>query len=1131
MAQDNFLNYLIKITAQVQDAQKATKALQDVGKSADDLSTKTDQVKIRLNQVTSEFFKLNKATGENELINKTLAKTFLQSSGAIQKVTTDLKNQGVVLSQITTQSRALEERYKSMAAKFSSVSQTNQILPGLANQAQSGTLLGVSSKTGPGISQVTEAYKQADGSITKVTKNLLDNNKVLSVTSGTAKAASEDLSVLTAVQLRLNGQYKDIASNGKLIDTVFSNNAKGAQLITESYRTAGGTIVKVTKDMSDNGKVTKIVSDNTKNLSQNLFDLTKRAALVIPTWLALRAIYTSALGVFSESAKSIVDIDTALKNVELELQGTKNLPEFMERLKQSVTGLSEQTGQGPTKILDTFKQFATAGIDAETSLAGMNEAIKGSVAVNGDAVETGKFLADIYNTLGDRITEVSGAQNKFNYIMATIATLMPTNTFSFKEFTSAAENLVATAKTMNLTLDQTFVLIATSATAMQRGSRAGTQLASAFQQLAIHGQAVRDFLGHSIQGEGQFDVYLEVLKKLSTANQTVTPDLQKIFGLRGLRVTSAEAATFTHVVDELDRLSRLSPDDRAAQLVERFGTATEKIGLQLDRLKQIREELGRIFIGGFVGDGEKFADTLKNINQALLNLKPTVEGVALAIKGLGTALGATQVPGFLGGLLTGVTGQEDQNKVAPGQIAGSFGKAFSPFNVFKAIGLYQEAQDSQNSYTQFDELKSAQARLRIERQRRAAGLPPLAETLRPIVANKSRGELEDPLQILKTDEKILLISNKMQALGFNDIEIQKQKILLLEEQEDKRKALVDLAKLETAEVAKTSQELQNTFDSGLQDLVNKKISLKDFGSNVSNQVRSGILGAFSGNITEQIFKNTGLGNLFGESVFGIRHANDSPIGGSIKGSFDYGADVTYKSIVKGFEDGKSGKSSGILGTAAFSGSFNTNGALGAFNSPFAGGVSLPGFGAGGIFNGAGGNYGVTGGLVGPATRGQSLGLGKALGGGAFALSTGYSAYQSAGGANGSLGIPAGVTGLLGGAALAGSLGAFGAGGAALGGALGLTAFAPLLGPIGIALLAGSLLFSAFSKTKSSSSQSETQEKSLSSKVDISNRQLQLVNRNLVAIKSSLDKTFVLQGSAYYSESQNLSDQFSIASRR
>lgn len=146
------------------------------------------------------------------------------------------------------------------------------------------------------------------------------------------------------------------------------------------------------------------------------------------------------------------------------------------------------------------------------------------------------------------------------------------------------------------------------------------------------------------------------------------------------------------------------------------------------------------------------------------------------------------------------------------------------------------------------------------------------------------------------------------------------------------------------------------------------------------------------------------------------------------------------------------------------------------------------------------NYGGGGG---GASNGN-FNWGKLLGGGLNSAMAGYAGYRRGG-------VMSGIMGGVGSALMT-----FGGPyGAVVGGALSLA----------------SMLFGIGRKKKTTI---DVQERSdtlqIASKIDVTNKQLQVVNRNLVALRQDF-RTFILPESAYFSEGRGIADSFSISARR
>jgi hypothetical protein len=317
---------------------------------------------------------------------------------------------------------------------------------------------------------------------------------------------------------------------------------------------------------------------------------------------------------------------------------------------------------------------------------------------------------------------------------------------------------------------------------------------------------------------------------------------------------------------------------------------------------------------------------------------------------------------------------------------------------------------------------------------------------------------------------------------------------------------------------------------------------------------------FAGLITD-----TGIGDAFGQAMtkfkeaFGIvNHTLESKVDttntilGSINGAITVVANNTAKAVTGGQSivnsAGQSIYGGDIPGTVSSAPSSLLN----------LGTRVAAGWMTGTRYNTQTGQYDVYRQAEGPSTstgQGPGMGWGAALtdwqkaaskkssntaaymGMGIEGAMTGYSTYSSAraGGIPQGQSIAAGVMGA--GATIAMGVSA-GVGAGALGSAGSSGAFTLLgMGPVGWLILAavfaiGAILLSTMGGKKStqSSSESKTSEAKVSSKIDVTNKQLEIVNRNLVALRNSIT-TYILPSSAYFAEKFGLDEEFSINARR
>ncbi len=292
----------------------------------------------------------------------------------------------------------------------------------------------------------------------------------------------------------------------------------------------------------------------------------------------------------------------------------------------------------------------------------------------------------------------------------------------------------------------------------------------------------------------------------------------------------------------------------------------------------------------------------------------------------------------------------------------------------------------------------------------------------------------------------------------------------------------DLIESQFKMIMKYSDLLQDAFSGALEDWFSSDKTFTQAAQSIGDAVTKIFRGTLSKSLTRVLFDNTGMGTAFGEAMSWL----EDPISGAFIRGANAAAPILTQAMVNGALQTTSGRSSSVL----------SGNALGFLNLPFGGQQTMIGSQMGYRTSSGGKPY---------STYGQMIG------GAAVGLMTGYSTYQAM--ANkGANPIMAGTAGVLGG---------YGA----------MAMMMPGGQAIGAALMGASMLMQMFSSGKNSQTTVETKEtmNQVASKIDISNNRLELINRNLIALRQEI--TYILPNSAYFSESRNLTDQFSLDMRR
>jgi TP901 family phage tail tape measure protein len=827
------------------------------------------------------------------------------------------------------------------------------------------------------------------------------------------------------------------------------------------------------------------MSVSSRGLMQNMGRLASRAALTIPIWLALRSAFMGVLRIFQDGARYIVDFDKALRRAQVVTRGVSDIPAFMSQLREEVAALARQTGEPVERITEAYYRFATAGLDAAEAQEGMRIALKTSIALMGEVESTARAMADIYNVMGDNIENAVSIQEKMETIGSAIALAFQNNAFELNEFTQSLKTFAATAGNLNITYKELVALLAASHTLMQRGATAGTQLTRAFAMMLDRTEKVERILGRPVnwEQENAFQVFLEILTKVDQRFPSVNEKaaaLIDLFGLRGQRVALSFAKNIALVRQEVERMNSTSLEELMANLESMNKLQLEGLDRQIKSFQQMRKEMGEAFIKGLAGAND-LHEAMERINTLAENrLIPTFE--------------------FLGGILRTIG--NIAYRFSGGAYAEHFERFLTKRGAFVGGPLVKLGPGA------------------TEAKERAAAI-----NLGKIAIEKEFPEENVRLQreINLSFEQRLQLMSRLEALGFSTLEIEKLRLQALvdanRKMELQEKQLLKILQLMNKEVIEFSKNLKEAFTSGLTEFLMKEATLGEIFQRVGDTWRRTFAESISSGLIDQLFKTSGIGELFGTQMSSLRHMFEGPIG-KIKNAYDYGANVTYNAIVRGFNNATSGGGSIYAGGGGF-----TGGGYGGF-----GGYTLPGFGAGGWLTRPFGGYASTypGGQAhmsglgwaasgrggGPADpRGFNLGgvtNAQILGVGASAAMTGYAGAQAGGlGAGISQGLGALALGAAGMGFGAGAGGIFAAGGAMAG----LGALLPI---VGIGLMIGGMLFAQNQDPPEyTRTETVTSVRQVASKIDISNRHLEWVNRNLVALRQEL--TYILPRSYYFRE--------------
>jgi TP901 family phage tail tape measure protein len=213
-------------------------------------------------------------------------------------------------------------------------------------------------------------------------------------------------------------------TNTQLSD--FTNKLKSAGV-------SGNEIKKITNNLREIG----LVAPNTTSKMGDLERALRRAAIVAPVWMALRAAMMGVMNLIRSQTKFLVEFESAMARIRIVGKGSE---EEYKNLGISLLALSVAYGESASKALEAAKIFAQQGRSVAETISLTRAAMIGA------------------QVLGDDITKVvddmTAAVNGFNIPVANSAVIIDKWIMVEKEFAVTSRDLADATKVAGATANQ-----------------------------------------------------------------------------------------------------------------------------------------------------------------------------------------------------------------------------------------------------------------------------------------------------------------------------------------------------------------------------------------------------------------------------------------------------------------------------------------------------------------------------------------------------------------------------------------------------------------------------------------------------------------------------------------------------
>ena len=260
--------------------------------------------------------------------------------------------------------------------------------------------------------------------------------------------------------------------------------------------------------------------------------------LFSPEWFRTRARWFVELRMLWGAYRAVGDAVRSVVDYQVQLSRAMRTADsaimsHTETMKQYSMAMSEAIIKHAADWKDVGEvlyQLGSAGLSAEESLAGLNAVMTLIVGTEGDARETTKAVAGIYNNFKDTLDRVGGSEEKLIYITDLAASAWRRHQVEINELADGYKRSSAMAKLAGVSIEDLTALLSVANDHMIKGGQAGRALTNVFSRIARTPRAFAEAFGIKIKGTEKLDF------------MTMMGDIAKRFGKGIMSVAELGAA-------------------------------------------------------------------------------------------------------------------------------------------------------------------------------------------------------------------------------------------------------------------------------------------------------------------------------------------------------------------------------------------------------------------------------------------------------------------------------------------------------------------------------------------------------------------------------------------------------------
>ena len=286
-------------------------------------------------------------------------------------------------------------------------------------------------------------------------------------------------------------------------------------------------------------------------------------------FLKLRALWGVYRGA-TDAVRLLMDFETqrsrALRTATSE---TKSLVEMTELYSKAMRDAAKKHGSSFEESGEVLYQLGSAGLSAEEALAGLDSTLSLIIATEGDARETTKAVAGMYNLFGETLGKTRTEAEKFAHINDVIANIWKNHQVEIGELAEGYSRLGAVAKVAGISFEDAGAYLAVAGDHMIKSGKAGRAIVSVWSRMTRDIEGFADTFGIEVDPSEMFD-FNDIMEKLNEKFKETGKSADWLgdaftkLGLRGAPVFITLLENFQKVKEAQQQI--LSADGEAVKL-------------------------------------------------------------------------------------------------------------------------------------------------------------------------------------------------------------------------------------------------------------------------------------------------------------------------------------------------------------------------------------------------------------------------------------------------------------------------------------------------------------------------------------------------------------------------------------